>query len=362
MVRRCTLETAAKPGKTAPEDTAAPESGEKAPSRLTRLRRAYPWIDRLVRAGARYQNQYGDHYAAAITYFSVLALVPLLMIAFAAGGFVLGGNPELLAELRRSITQAVPNAQLSALLNGVIDSAIERAGALGLLGLLVALYSGLGWMTNLRDALTAQWTQQPSSPPFLRKTLYDLLALLGLGLAAAVSFGISAIGGGAGRFLFAVTGVERTPFAGFAFAVLSVVLSLVAGWLIGLWILARLPRQQVPMSSAVWGALFFAIGFEILKQVAVLYLGSVTRSPAGAAFGPILGLFVFANLVSRFLLFVAAWTASGSQEQSREVPPPPAPAVIRPNVSVHRRTNPFMGAGLVGIGAVLGWLFRRRPR
>ena len=37
---------------------------------LGRLRR-HAWIDHLVRAAVQYLERHGDHYAAAITYFSV---------------------------------------------------------------------------------------------------------------------------------------------------------------------------------------------------------------------------------------------------------------------------------------------------
>ena len=289
------------------------QTREDRPSRLTLLRRRYEWLDRLIRAFSRYQSQYGDYYAAAITYFSVLALVPLLMIAFAAAGFVLGNNPELLDQLRRSITEAIPNPQMSALLNQVVAQAIEQAGAVGIIGLLVALYSGLGWMTNLREALTAQWTQQPTPLPLVRRTASDLLSLIGLGAAMAISFGISALGGGVGQRLFELVGVQDTAAAHVVLRLLSIALSLAASWLVFLWVLARLPRKPVTLRSAVWGALFAAVGFEVLKQVGVLYLNSVTQSPAGAAFGPILGLLVFANLTSRFILFVTAWTASARE-------------------------------------------------
>jgi hypothetical protein len=53
---------------------------------LDRQREKHPWLDHLVRAGERYTENHGDHYAAAITYFSILALVPLLMVGFAAAG------------------------------------------------------------------------------------------------------------------------------------------------------------------------------------------------------------------------------------------------------------------------------------
>lgn len=330
------------------------------PSRLTLLRRRHEWLDRLVRAFERYQSQYGDYYAAAITYFSVLALVPLLMIAFATAGFVLRGDPELLGRLRMSITSAVPSPALSDTLNKVVDQAINEAGAVGVIGLLAALYSGLGWMTNLREALTAQWTQEPVKQPIVRRMAADLGSLIGLGAAMAVSFGISAIGGGVGRRMFELVGIEDSPAAGFVLLVLSIALSLLASWLVFLWVLARLPRKPVTWRSAVWGALFGAIGFEILKQVGVIYLNSVTNSPAGVAFGPILGLLVFANLSARFILFVTAWTASAKENLETVPPQPPGPAIIRPVIEVRNRMGVRATAGLVGLGAVAGWAWRRK--
>ena len=330
------------------------------PGVLARLRQRHEWLDRLIRAAVRYQNQYGDYYAAAITYFSVLAMVPLLMIAFAIAGFVLAGNPDLLEQLKTSITTAIPNPELSAMLNGVVNEAINEAGAVGLIGLAAALYSGLSWMTNLREALTALWTQEPTPQPILKRYASDLLSLIGLGLAMAISFGISAVGSGFGRHVLYLIGVDEPPFALVVLEVLARVLSLLASWLVFVWVLARLPRKPVTLRSAIWGALFAAVGVEVLKQVGVIYLNSVTRSPAGAAFGPILGLLVFAYLSSRFILFVTAWTASAPENQPRTPPPPPAPAVIRPVVQVRQRVGAATTASLFGLGALFGWAWRRR--
>lgn len=329
------------------------------PGRLERLRRRHGWLDRLIRSYERYQSQYGDYYAAAVTYFSVLALVPLLMIGFAVAGFVLAGNRDLLEQLRRSITEAVPNPSMSGLLNQVVEQAINQAGAVGVIGLLVALYSGLGWLTNLREALTAQWSQQFEAPPMLRRLGSDLLSLLWLGLALAVSFGLSAVGGGVGRWLFSLAGIETTLAARIVLGVLATLLSLAAGWVVFTLVLARLPRIPVSMRSAMWGGLFAAVGFEVLKQVGVIYLNSVTGSPAAAAFGPILGLLVFANLTSRFILFVAAWTATAPENERVAQPAPPPPAVIRPIVRVHRPGRGVLG-GIFGLGAVVGWVLHRR--
>lgn len=329
------------------------------PGRMVVWRERYPWFDRLVTAGKRYQDQYGDYYAAAITYFSVLALVPLLMIGFAGAGFVLRGDPELLARLQTSIATAVPSPTASQMLDQVVGEAVRSAGAVGLLGLLTALYSGLGWMSNLRAALTAQWTQAPAAQSFVRRTLSDLGALLGLGVALGICFGITALGG-TSRQLFTLFGLQHTVLAGVSVRVFMLLLSVAASWLVFLWVFSRLPRKPVTLRTAVWGALFAALGFEVLKQVGVFYLGSVTQSPSGAAFGPIIGLLVFANLLSRFILFVAAWMASARENQELLLPDPPGPVVISPVVRGGGSPSVRAVFGLISFGALTGWLLRRR--
>ncbi|OLF05053.1 inner membrane protein YhjD [Actinophytocola xinjiangensis] len=325
---------------------------------LTRQRARRSWLDHLVRAGGAYGERNGNHYAAAITYFSVLSIFPLLMIAFAVAGFVLAGNAQQLTELKESITEAVPSG-LSPTINEVIDASIKQRNTVGIIGLLAAVYSGLGWMSNLRDALTAQWGQEHRQRPFLRTAASDLLSLLGLGLALVVSFGLTAAGGGLGSWLLGLVGLDEDPWASFLLAVGSVVLGLFANWVVFLWVLSRLPREKVGVRSAVKGAVAAAVGFEVLKQVFTVYLGIVLETPAGSVFGPIIGLLLFANLVSRFLLFITAWTATARENARVEVPQPPPPAVIRPSVRVRRLPGLRDALPLVGAGALLGYLWRR---
>lgn len=328
---------------------------------LARQRGKRPWLDHLVRAGEAFTERYGNHYAAAITYFSVLSLFPLLMISFAIAGFVLAGNQALLTEMKDGITEAVPSG-LGKTITKVVDQAIESRGTVGVLGLLAALYSGLGWMSNLRDALTAQWGLEHKQRPFLSTTIKDLLALLGLGLALAISFGLSAAGSGLGSWLLGLVGLEDDAWALFLLRMATIVLALVANWVVFLWVLSRLPRERVGARSAIRGAIAAAIGFEVLKQVFTIYLEIVISSPAGQLFGSILGLLVFANLVSRFLLFITAWTATAKENVLPVVPKPPPPAVISPRLVVRRGPTARDAASLLGAGAVLGLLLRNRKR
>ena len=52
----------------------------------------------------------------------------------------------------------------------------------------------------------------------------------------------------------------------------------------------------------------------MFKQVGSIYLQTVLHGPAGAVFGPVLGLMVFAYMTARLVLFATAWAAECRQE------------------------------------------------
>ncbi|MEK6439227.1 inner membrane protein YhjD [Pseudonocardia sp. T1-2H] len=322
-------------------------------SGFDRLRRRHRWLDHLVRAGVRYTERHGNHYAAGITYFSLLAVVPLVMVAFAVVTLVLAADPEPLTRLRAHIDEALP-AGLEQTVNSIIDQAIASASTVGVVGLLIACYTGLGWMSNLRAALSEQWGQPPQPPPFLRRLRVDLFALLGLGLALSVSFGATAAAGVFAGQILEFLGLAGLWWVRWLPVALGGLLSLLADWLLFLWVFARLPREPVTWHSAGRAAVGATIGLELIKQGMVVYLAFVTRTPTGTAFGPILGLMIFMFTVSRFLIFIAAWAATARENQVEQPPPPPPPAVIRPEVCVRRGLGTAAGAGLIGAGAVAG--------
>ncbi|MFP5019909.1 inner membrane protein YhjD [Pseudonocardia phyllosphaerae] len=331
---------------------------EEAVGTFERLREKHPWLDHLVRAGVGYTENHGDHYAAAITYFSLLAVVPLLMVGFATAGFVLRGNPELVMQLKDQITGAVP-PEFAGKLGGIVDTAVTRAGAIGIVGLLGALYSGIGWMSNLREALSEQWGQREEAPPFLKRMGGDLLALVGLGIALVLSFAISSVGGSLGGYLLGLVGLGEAGWAKFLLGVGVFVLTLIGNWLVFLWMISRLPREPVSTKSAMKAAIFGAVGFAVLQYVMVnYYMPSVSASPVGAAFGPILGVLVFIFFSARFLLFVTAWaaTADGNDVNTGAVP---APAIIRPQYVVREGRGAVGSAGLLVAGLLGGALGTR---
>ena len=71
-------------------------------SRFAAWFQAIPAVAHFIRALERFNDRLGSQFGAAITYFSFLSLIPILMVSFAAVGFVLASNPDLLTDMRQN--------------------------------------------------------------------------------------------------------------------------------------------------------------------------------------------------------------------------------------------------------------------
>jgi membrane protein len=170
-------------------------------------------------------------------------------------------------------------------------------------------------MNALRDALTGMWQLKRLDEPVITTVIKDCVALFGLGAALLVTFAATVASSDLGLRLLDLTGLDsgRLAFAAVKFG--SVLVALGASWLIFWWVLAALPRIRVSTRAARGPALAAAIGFEILKRLVNLYLQALGRSPTGVTLGSVVGVLVFAYLVSRLLLLAAAWIATAPSPQ-----------------------------------------------
>lgn len=332
------------------------------PGILDRYRARYRWFDHVMRAQERYQKCKGDFFAAGITYFTVFALFPLLMVSFSITGFILASRPDLLVDIENRIREVV-SGDIGEQLIELMGSAIESRTSVGIIGLAVAAWAGLGWMANLREALSEMWEQRHEPDGFVRTKLSDLLALVSTGLAILVTVALTALSsGGLMRNVLEWLGFGDLPGLAVALQIASILVSLLISWLLFTWIIARLPRESISFRSSVRAALIAAVGFEIFKQVASIYLQSVVTGPAGATFGPVLGLMVFAYITARLVLFATAWAATSKDNMAAAAVEPPNPAQI--TVHVRERSNvagAFAAAAAGAIGAVgLSRLIRRQ--
>jgi membrane protein len=83
-----------------------------------------------------------------------------------------------------------------------------------------------------------------------------------------------------------------------------------------------------------------------------VYLSSVVRGPAGATFGPVLGLMVFAYITARLILFATAWAATSPENVVAAPIGPPDPAQITTRVEMREGLGVGAALAAVGVGAL----------
>jgi membrane protein len=322
------------------------------PGRLDRLRARYEWFDHLMRANERFNERKGSFYAAGLTYYTIFALFPLLMLLFAMAGFVLSRQPALLTDIENRIKLSV-SGHLGKQLLQLIDSAINSRTSVGVVGLALALWLGLGWMSNLREALSQMWQDRHEPAGFVRTKLSDLTAMASAFLAIAITVALTAVGDATVMAkVLNLLGIHYFPLLDALLRLASLLISFLVSWVFFTYVIARLPRESISFDSAVRAAFFAAVSFEVFKQLASIYLRLVLRSPAAATFGPVLGLMVFAYTTARLLLFATAWAAT-SPDNLRAMPAePPGPAIISPRVQIEDGLPTGRAAAAAAVGAV----------
>ena len=343
---------------TGTDDNGDSSAAEKQ-SAVEKFRAKWPWLDHVMHMNDRYGEQGGNYYAAGITYFSVLSIFPLIMLVVAVVAMVLAGNEDLLNDIIDDIKDSA-SGDLGDTLTDILNTAIGQRGSIFGIGLVLTLWTGLGWIGNLRAGISAMWKADLTADNFIKGKISDLIALIGLLLALGVAFAVTAIGSGGFTWtiietlnLDNITGIRVFVW------IIALLIALVANWVVMFWMLMFFPRTHVPRKAAVRGAVIGAIGLEFFKQFATVFFNNTISNPAGAAFGPIIGVMVLLYLLWRITLYCSAWVATSPEALAEVIPDAPAPAVIQ----IRRDSHPpaqteqnIRQAGLVGAGAAMGVL------
>jgi membrane protein len=217
------------------------------------------------------------------------------------------------------------------------------------------------------------WRQADDSNGYLRTKVSDLGAMVSSFLAIFATLALSALAGAAPMAqLLRWLGFNELPGLDVILRAVSLLVSFLLSCFVFGWMIARLPRIPVKFAAAVRAAVLAAAGFELFKLVAAFYLRSVLHSPAGATFGPVLGLMVFAYVTARLLLFATAWAATSTPgllpAAAKEAPPeevspggapekvPQQPVVITPEAPPDDglKARQALTAAAVGAFAALG--------
>lgn len=309
---------------------------ERVKARIEDVRQRRPLIDHLVRMQEHYGEVKAGQQAGAVTYFAFLSFFPILALAF----FVVGRIAAVYRGVRGDLTDA-----LDAVMPGLIGSeegqlslqTIEDAAAtLGIIGAVVLLYSGLGWLSAMRDALVVVFeVPAKEQPNFVVGKLRDLVTLALIGSILLVSVAVAGLVGGLSDLVLDWLGLGTE--LGWLVKLLTVVLGFAANMLLFFSMFRLLAEPHTPRRSLWSGALLGAVAFEVLKQVSGFLIGSTQGNPAFQAFGIALIVLVWINYFSRVVLYAAAFAHTSPAARAARPDADPAPVQGPPSPPVWRR-------------------------
>ncbi len=343
----------------------------------------------IQRAIQRYNGRFGFQFGAGVAYFSVLAVVPVVMVAFSiVGFFIVELRPDLITTVSQLVVAQFRNADDDVVqqIEDFIVSTLQNYTSIGIVGLVTGLYSAAAWMGHLRNAIDAQWRTDFDAQRDLQfypiKVAINLVRMAGLLVAIAVTFGLAAVSTTFAQNVATWLGLADTWMTSVMLRVLAPVLSLFAGWLTFCYIYVVIPRQRESWRIIMIASLLGAVGLGILQYGGSLLIRAFNGNQAVAIFGPVIVVMLFFNLFAQLILILAAWIATWDEPAFQPADegvvrfalPPPTPAPVEhpmvPQETAVRTVRIGLGAGWVtgaatglGVGAVLAGiaaLFRRR--
>jgi len=241
---------------------------------------------------------------AALAYFAIFAIAPVLIIAIGIAGLVYG-QAAIEGKIVSSISGVVGSS--TAQFVQELVASVSRPGA-GLIATVVGvagiILGSAGLFFQLKDALNTVWEVAPK-PGYhfvnmIRDNALSFAMVLGLGVLMLASLLLSAGVNAVGLFLgSAIPGEESVwQLADFGLS-FGLVTLLFAG------IFKILPDVHIPWRDVWPGAILTALLFTIAQAVLSVILRLVNPGIAFGAAGALVVILVWVNLVSLILLFGA---------------------------------------------------------
>jgi membrane protein len=261
---------------------------------------------------------------AALAFYTLFSIAPILVIAMAVAGSVFGPNAaetRVLGEMRELLGDAGANA-VQGLLASAHQSGVKGiAAAIGILTLLVGATSVFGELQNTLDYI---WKSPKKTSVawwrILRSRILSVGLILGVGFLLMVSLIVSAALAALGAWLgtFLVQWSVILP-------ALDLVLSLGLTTVLFAMIYKYVPREDIAWGDVWIGGLVTACLFTVGKLLIGLYLGRSSLSSAYGAAGSIMVLLLWIYYSAQIFLLGAEFThvftyALGSRSRRRHRP------------------------------------------
>jgi membrane protein len=307
---------------------------------------------------------------AALAYYTIFSIGPLLLIAVAMAGMFLGqeaAQGEISAQLNRVFGSTTSKA-----VEQMIEAAAKpKSGTMAtIIGIVMLFVGASGVFGQLKDALNTIWNVEPKKDAgikaFFVQRFLSMAMVLGIGFLLMVTLvfdaAISAMGGYLGRFVGGESVLHAIELAvSFGLAVL-----LFAA------IFRILPDLKISWHDVWLGAVFTAVLFVLGKWGLGVYLGKAAIGSSYGAAGSLVVLLVWVYWSAQIVFFGAEFTqvyartvgslrGDTSKEEAMAVAervedrPKPAPAAVP--VPMHAKSSSRGGVAKVAASGLAGMVF-----
>lgn len=293
-------------------------------------------VIKLLKATAR--EWYKDkalRLSAAMAYYSIFSIAPLLVIALSMAGMVLG--PEAVRGHLDEQLESVMSPRAAESVQSMVESASRPADSIwnAILGFGVLLVGASGVFGQLKDALNTIWEVKvkPGGSgvmTFLRQRLLNFGMVLVIGFLLLTSLLLTTALTSFNDYL---DHIFALPPAIWIVATFLVSFGMVT--LLFAFIFKVLPDAQIEWRHVWIGAIVTAALFEVGKLALGWYLGRESTASSFGAAGAVVLLLLWVYYASCILFFGAEFTQVYAREDGKVV----APAENAQPVSAAQRTE-----------------------
>ncbi len=298
------------------------------------------------RTFSKWQKHDATLRAAALTFFTIMPLPSLALIAVAILAQVYGQGQalqHLVAQVSAFAGPSVANL-LSQLLENAQSPLTSIFGSVIAVGF--AAFGALGAFSVLQKSIDIIWEIKPfqrAKTTFIKQKVFPFGLIIALALIVVVGNAFSTVLFGAIVFILSpVLG----GFAGLFLRVLQVILSLGLGTVLFAIIFKELPEINVQWRDVWLAAVVTGLIFTILNYLFGLYLSLFQITTLAGTAGALIVLFLWIFLTNLFILFGAqmskiyAETYGSHPSQKRVTPPKPEIDRVEMKAEFNVKINP----------------------
>jgi membrane protein len=295
---------------------------------------------------ATFQEWSGDNclrLSAALAYYSVFSIAPLIVIAIGIAGWWLGSSANAQDGLRQQLAAQMGPQAAEGVMGMVKGAAKPSSGIMAtVIGFVALLFGATGVFGQLKDALNTIWGVKAKAKNavvgLLRERLLSFGMVLVIGFLLMVSLMLSTM-----LTAFNEKLSQALPMPGFVWGVIGFFLSFGVVTVLFALIFKLLPDVKMEWRTVWMGAGVTALLFELGKWGLSLYLGENTASSYGAA-GSIVLVLLWVYYASLILFFGAEFTQVYAKSLGHEIQPSANAERVTPHERARQGMEPHTGA------------------